>query len=103
MNAGSDSIFEEFRKGLRPLFIARKKGVLLAEASWLDLGVQKWNGGIRLMFWKNAAHAESSLIEAGVVASFEIHSITPDELRLIARRIWGPEAEQAFPYFICEE
>lgn len=102
MNTDRSHVFEEFKRGARPLFIVRKKGVPFSEVTWQDIAVQKWQGGIRMMFWEQAAQAEASLVKSGHSHDFEVHLITLKELWLVATRIWGPQAGHQFPYFLSE-
>ena len=102
MNADKNHVFEEFKRGVRPLFIIRKKGVPLAEVTWCDIVVQKWQNGVRMMFWERAAQAEAFILKSGATQDFEVHPISPEELWSIATRIWGPQVEQEFSYFLSE-
>jgi len=102
MSADNNHVFEEFKRGVRPLFIIRKKGVLLAEVTWRDIVVQKWQNGIRIMFWEQAAQAEAFISKSGAIQDLEVHLISPEELWSIATRIWGPQVEQEFSFFLSE-
>jgi len=101
MNEDRSFVFEEFKRGMRPLFIVRKKDVSFAEMTWRDIVVQKWDGGVRMMFWEHSAAAESFILQREASADFEVHLITTEELWAVATRIWGAEIAAKFPYFLC--
>ncbi len=102
MSADKNHVFEEFKRGVRPLFIIRKKGVPLSEVTWRDIVVQKWQNGVRLMFWAQAAQAEAFILKGSAIQDCEVQLISSEELWPVATRIWGPQVEQEFSYFLSE-